>query len=527
MRRRAWVAAACLLPLAAVRPAAAGEPVGKPTREDLRRPTPLKSPEEVARLMKKRGIREGEVSEKERGVKEVALAGAVTLQGESRLGFMPLLAHHMAVEHWFVTGLKLEDVKTKMGAGKRCFAKLRGKCELKKLYGGPGQERYGDGLSHGQDWKWVRGYHERVYELEVEKLVWVKSPAEFEKLGVKFATVGYRVGQHIKRKEYAAAFKLLDQCSALAGDVGVFHWDSAGMRVFLKDMLVLRKAPEKWTGADLVKVACALCRAGASDWPWDRQKQGRAEVEAAIEKWPEKTRLRVAPVAVKAWKKLTYRHQRDVALKLLKSIGGAEVDKLGRDFAAAEAELKRLKAEFKKRAAAHDYDGMRKILDAVAPHQKLVLSYEFSESEVKRINRDLGLCQALEKIWGNEKERLKDVKKTVRSLISGKPFDHPDLPDSDHKPRFVEELATHFLPRLKEAEKREVEKLLVARGEKLDPKTDWQASLVLAELLTGVAGKDARKFLPELVRRRRAAGAPERQLKYLEKFLRTAKRKPE
>jgi hypothetical protein len=519
---RHWV-----LPLltALVLAALAGSAVAldAPSKDELRRPTPLSSPEEVAALMKKRGISKRTIAEKDQGAREVQLVGALTLQKDQSLGFMPLLLHHMAVEHWFVSGLKLREVKAVMGEGRRCYVKLVGERQLLKLFsptGGLGGNRYGNALTHGPNWKRANGYHERVYQLRVTKILWLKTPAEFAELGTKFATIGYRVRRHIKDREYQSARKLLDQCDSLAGDVGLFHWDSKAMDLFLRDLIAVGKPPADWKDQDVRILARAICRVGGADWPWDLQRKGRAEVERAISRWSPEARKRLAPAAVAAWKRLKYRHQRDVALKLLQNLGGVEVERLVREIAAAREELKRLKARFKKRAAAHDYSGMQAVLAATVPHQKLALDFELNENRLRLVRRDLKLCLQLEKTWDNRKKRLDAVRESIESLLE-KP-DSAGLPGKARKPRFGEELATHFLPQLREDEQRQIEKLLIARGEKLDPKVHWRQSLLLAELLTGVAGKATREFLPRLIARRRKAGAPRWQLDYLEKFARAA-----
>jgi hypothetical protein len=309
----------------------------------------------------------------------------------------------------------------------------------------------------------------------------------------------------------------------LAGDVGVFHWNSATMRVFLADLIAVGKPPANWKDEDVGKIAGAICRVGGTDWPWDLKKKGGAAVEAAISRWPSGARRRVAPAAVAEWKKLDYRHQRDVALKLLERLGGAEVEKLKAEFAAASKQLEKLKAELAAKARDRAFREMTEILERIAPLQRLVLDYDLDENRLRPVKHHLKLCLGLEKEWADEARRLEAVKKAIESLLEKPGFG--SLANNTHKPRFPEELAVHFLPQLKKTERAAVERLLIARGRRLDPKRHWQESLLLAELLTGVAGDAARAFLPRLVERRRKAGAPRWQLDYLEKFARASRAK--
>ena len=76
------------------------------------------------------------------------------------------------------------------------------------------------------------------------------------------------------------------------------------------------------------------------------------------------------------------------------------------------------------------------------------------------------------------------------------------LANSKARPRFALDLREHFLPRLSEDDQRRIERLLLALARGLDPEKDWRQSLLIAEMLVGVAGEDTLTFMPGFLERR-------------------------
>ena len=476
------VSFALLLVLLAALPARA--------EEDTLRPSPHATPEAALGDVARRGhprTREAEAPV------AADVVGAVTPLG-GRLGFMPLLQHHMAVEHWFLEGDATRELTASLGARGRRFVRLRGQLTLLGVFGGQGLDWYGNGLQHERDWGPVMGYHERVYRFAVDEVVWVRTREEQAAVQSRQKRLLGELEADMARLDWTGAASRLLAVVEGTRDAGLDPRGLDAIEDYLRRMLVLERDPATWTESDRTAVAESLVLEPFT--PYKEMKTGgRAKLLALVAGWPEAVRVELGPRAVAAWNALEYRFQRDKARAVVFSLDVPPTQALAARLAEAEAKLAAAKERLEALRAAGDYAGMLAVLEEVAADQALILDYALVEQQtqhwVPAARRLAALEAAMDDPAGREALLMDQIRETVAEGTG--------LPNQSLRPRYDAELIERFVPRLTAVERERIETLLLDLAKPLRPSEDWQQVLLVAELLSGFGGDRARAYYPELL----------------------------
>ncbi len=477
--------------------------------QDTLGPTPVATPEVAVRDAETRGHRR---TREAQDPIDADVVGAITPLADGRVGFMPLLQHHMAVEHWFLEGRQANVLAERVGvAGGRRFVRLRGRLHLLGVFGGEGLEWYGNGLQHGRDWGPVMGYHERVYRFVVEEIVWVRTRTEQAAARGVVEDLKERHQADLKRGDYTSALESIERLIESMTDAGLDTRGVEGERDYLRRMLVLERDPQTWSAMDRQVVAEALVLEPFA--PYKEMKEAAsAKLMALVEGWPTDVREAVAPRAVAAWKALRYRHLRKKARPFVLALDAAPTRVLADRLLLAERRIEEAKARLKALEGTDDYEGMLAILDGAAVDQALVLDYALADDRTRHwvpaARRLAALKAAMAAGTQREAVLTQQIEETIASGTG--------LPNSNAKPRYNEELLLRFVPKLTNEERDRVETLLLARASTLDVVDDWRQVLLVAELLAGVGGERTRAYFPTLLRRTRRQ--PSWQREHLERF---------
>ncbi len=471
-------------------------------------PTPHATPEAAMRKAESRGWKRSRDAE---AATDADVVGAITRLPGDRIGFMPLLQHHMAVEHWFLEGGEvgtLADAAKR--AGGRCFVRLRGKLTLLGVFGGGGLEWYGTGLQHGRDWGPVMGYHERIYRFVVEEVVRTRTREEHAAAQRAQVALSGRLKAEMDRLDYAAARKTVREVWEGTEDAG---FDARGLEEvadYLHRMLLLEHDPVGWAEADKDTVAETL---GLSPFaPYRELGQGaRAKLIALVRGWPEAVRQDLAPRVIEAWEALEYRHQRDKARAVLLSLATPVTEAFEARLQEAEANVEAAKARLEALQGTDDYAGMLGVLEAVRADQDLVLDYALADSRTGHWVPAARRLAALQAVMGEASKRADFLIRQIRETVQG----GTGLPNSHARPRYNPEVVQRFAPRLTEVERERVETWLLGVAQTLDVSEDWKQVLLVAELLAGFGGDRAKEYFPVLLRRTK------RQPKWQREHLRT------
>ncbi|MHC5072718.1 MAG: hypothetical protein ACYTGO_19780 [Planctomycetota bacterium] len=343
-----------------------------------------------------------------------------------------------------------------------------------------------------------------------EKVVWTKTTAEFQKSRQVVAAAQQKLTARVQQRRWGEALAALTELSSVAEEAAVRLRDVEKSRAFLAAMALTDKAPDTWTDADVERLGKSCAK--VASWPFRMRKEGAAYVEGKITGLPARVRDKLAAVMIAGWQELGYRFQREQAGKLIEAVGGPEVARWRARTAAMEKLLKELSAKLEERRVARDYRGMQAVLAEIAPVQAWLLAPEFSENRIKQWVPDLETLARLSEAWGDDVERMLVLKKTLTQIVAA----GADLPSQRYQPRLPGEVATHFLPRLSEAEQRAVEGHLIELGDRLVFPKQWAACILVAELIVPVAGERAYSWLPKFIESR--GRAHEWQMKWLRKY---------
>ena len=481
--------------------------------EDVLTPTPAQSPDDVARTMAEHQIPEVTLTDEARAPEAKSLVGAVTGLRGGGLGFMPLLQHHMGVEHWFLEGLTTANLGRELGAGERLFVRLEGTVRLERQWSpfGGGTDFYGSGLPHGQVYGGpgggVMGYHESVYRLKVESVTWVRTRAEFAARTAEYQRAQAALEGAIQTAWWSDALTAHERATGLAADVGV--WRQEDLATPLQAILLFTGDPATWTDADVQAIADAFRKT----FPSALQQTAFDAFGKVARTWAPATRDRLGPPLVAAWLDLGYRFQREAMHKnVLAPLGGEAVQRLDADFAEAEKAMADLKATFQAHLAAHAYADAQQVWATMQPLQAFLLTYEYADQQTQHWLPSLERCVALEAAFDDPAARMALLETQIREAVAA----GRDLPNNAYRPRYPRELDEYFFPRLAPAERERIEALVVDLARALDPDEDWDDSLVAAELLAGVGSKAAEAFFPGFLARR--TSRPAWQVEYHRTF---------
>ena len=497
---RGGIAAAWLLLLA---PQCLGEEDG------TLNPTPFKTPTEAIAHAKRVTL-----GKKPHTLppEDIDVAGAITKLEDGRLGFMPLLQHHMAVEHWFVSGMDTEALKKVVAKeGSRCFVRVRGTCTLVGSYGSSFLQWYGNGLPHRKTHGPTMGYHERVYTLAVKEVVWVRDRAALTAARADLKARQEAIRAALAAGHYVKGETLLSKAVALCPDAGVDPKGLIAMREHAVRMVMLLSDPNTWGEAETQNAI--LCLTGQPTVPFrELRKESTNKLLSLIASWPESLRHGLAPRAIKAWEALQYKHQRNASLRIVSALGGAAID----DWNARRREAKqRVAAAIKELpllAARGDYAGMLKLLEDTEPYQEIDRSYALAKGRVQYWVPAAKRLNALKSLLGDTQARLSAILKTMDETIS----EASGLPNSDVQPRFNHELIERFFPQLTSQELAACEAALIARGKGLDGTKEWKRVLLVTELLSGCGAENAMAFFEAI--KHKVKTRPLWQRKFIEAF---------
>ena len=477
--------------------------------EDTLGPTPHTTPAAAMRRAEASG--RARTRDAEAAV-EADVVGAVTRVRGGGIGFMPLLQHHMAVEHWFLEGPKVAElVAAARRAGGRCFTRLTGELTLLGVFGGEGLEWYGNGLQHGRDWGPVMGYHERVYRFVVADVAWTRTRAQMVAAQQAHAELNKRLEVDMGLLDWAAASKTLTDVIEGTHDAG---FDTRGLdkvQDYLRRMLILERDPATWSEEDKTAVAEALVLEPFA--PYKELKKGaQAKLIALANSWPEAVRDDLGPKTIAAWKALEYRHQRNKAWPVLRSLELEATQALAARLTEATANVEAAKKRLEALQGTDDYAGMLAILEEVAADQALVLDYALAEGRTKHWVPAARRLADLKAVMDHPAKRESLLTSQIRETIESK----TGLPNQHVKPRYNPEVVQRFVPQLTAAERERIETLLLEIARPLRPSEDWQRVLLVAELLSGFGGERTRAYFPTLLRR--SARQPQWQREHLQRF---------
>ncbi len=451
-------------------------------------PTPFKTPEEALAHAKK--LLQNEAL-KAQPAKDVDLVGAVSRSKDGRIGFMPMLQHHMAVEHWFVDGLsdgKIAEALDKQNG--RCFVRVRGNATLLGAYGRGALDWYGNGLAHGGTYvkgdMHVRGYHERVYRLAVDDVVWIKSLAEIREAQAKAKRDDARAKAAAKQGRYAEALTLVDSALRGAKDAGVHTRGIASQRDYLRRMIAVTKDPKTWTQEDRAMAIQMLMRDPVSAFREDHRNAVPRFLEL-VGNWPEAIRHDLAPDAIKSWYALKHRHQHKLTTPLVEALGGPDVDAWRAAVAEAAIKVDEALKTIVSLAAEQRYEAIDKVLADVQPYQRINKSYMLRPDTIEKWKGSVARLTALRGVMKDPAKRLPMIRKQL-ALEIDKPM---ILPHQVTKPRYSEQFIMHVVPHLTGAERSTISKDLVQLLEGFDANKQWKSGLVACELLASVGNEDA------------------------------------
>lgn len=458
-------------------------------------PTPHATPEAVIAALKKQQLSEVEISGRDRKDHPNQVAGKLIRREDGSFAFMPLQLHHMAVEHWFLSGLKREDLPAELRREKRIFVRLAGTYEKMQAFGTGSKalHMWGNGLQHGGSYKGVMGYHERIYRFKVDRVVWARSLTAFVAELQRFGTIRERLHNNIKERRFTNALKDFRLLSEVATDVGYRVHAKIVTEAYLKGLILMHKPCAELTDADIETLAYSITRSRNS-MVYEKGEEGYKLLAAAVPKWSKAKRARLAEFIAPHWHRLTYRFEREDLLDLLGLIGGPAAEDMKAKFERAVAETKRLHKRRRDCAARFDYDGIVQVLKEVQPHQQVALSYEFDPDKVKHWRPDLESCIRLQKVWTDRAARMALLKELI-----GKLLEQPKR--SGARPWLPEDLAVHWFGKLENEERASLAKLILERIRPLDPEKEYKQTLIAARLLTGLPTPEVKAFFPTLLNR--------------------------
>ena len=472
-------------------------------------PTPRATPEAAMEQAQRSGR---ERTRDAQSPVDADVVGAITVRRGATVGFMPLLQHHMAVEHWFLEGPEvagLADAASR--AGGRCFVRLRGTLTLLGVFGGDPLEWYGTGLQHGRDWGPVMGYHERVYRFVVTEVAWTRTRAQMVAVQQAHAQLDQRLKADLDRLDWAAATKALEAVVEGTQDAGLDPRGLDKVQDYLRRMQILERDPATWSEDDKAAVAEVLALEPCAPYK-ELQDGGKAKLLALVGGWPEAVRVDLGPRAVAAWKALEYRFQRDKARPVLFALDVPEVEALAGRLAEAEASVEAAKERLETLRDAGDYAGLLAVFEEVAPDQALVLDYALVENQTQHWVPAARRLAALEAVMHDPAAREALLTTQIRETVR----EGTGLPNQHLRPRYNAEVVERFVPRLTAAERERVETVLLELARPLEAGDDWQQVLLVAELLSGFGGERARAFFPTLLGR--SARSPQWQREHLQRF---------
>ncbi len=500
-RSRTVHAIALLLALLVI---ATGSARAEGTEGNPLEPSPHATPEEAVRHA---STRTAEASPAE----AADVVGALTRLRDGRFGFMPLLQHHMAVEHWFVTGVDTAALAKAFAGTNRCFVRLRGQLTLLGIFGGSGLEWYGNGLEHGRDWGPVMGYHERVYRLEVEDVVWARDRASYLKHRAEQQTAAKAAQALLGELRYQEAKETLHQAVEGHRDAGIDVRGLEQLEQHAAMMTVLLSDPASWGVAEKDVVVQALLR--EPSLPFRELKKGATErLRQLIEAWPEAVHEEFGPRVVEGWMNVEYRHVRDGLRPVVAALRGDAVEAWKEKVEEAKARVEEAKQKLGALAGTGGYAEMLAVLEAARPYQAVMLDYALGDDRTKFWVPAARRLAALTAAWDEPSARMDLLLAQVQETIGSR----SGLPNSSVKPRYNEELGSRFAPRLSEAEKERVETLLLEIAEPLNRKDHWQEILLVGELLSVFGAERAQVFFPTLLRR--SGASPKWQRDHLHAF---------
>ncbi len=477
------------------------------------KPTPYKTPDEaVAHAKKILGTKNVYTSPPE----PVDLSGAITKLEDGRIGFMPLLQHHMAVEHWFVTGIGNERVRKALAKpGSRCFVRVRGTCTLVGSFGSSHLKWYGNGLPHGEvhgdAHGGVMGYHERIYTLDVKEVVWVRNRNALMAARADLKRLRGEIDKTLAAAAYTKGLQLLEHAIKDCPDAGVDPDDLKHMRDHAARMVMLMKDPATWGEAEKKNAIAGLMRNPTKPFRELRRK-GNQRFLNLIASWPESLRLELAPRAIKAWHALKYKHQLKNSFKLVSALGGPDVEAWKARVAEAAEKMKGAKETLKTLADSGNYKAIVELVESTRPYQKIDRSYAFSEKRLGFWLPGAKRLLALQRLEAKPKERVKLLLSQIDETVAS----GAGLPNENYKPRYNDELNRRVFPTLSKEDRAACEAALIEMGKKLNVVKDWKQVLLVAELLSGCGDKPAWAFFESL--RAKTGGRPMWQRAFIKQF---------
>lgn len=474
-------------------------------REELKVPTPFSDPQAVVDTMTRRGAKDIPLAASVRTPKAMEVAGVVTVQEGGRLGFMPLLQHHMAVEHWFLRDMDAAALGAGLAPGSRRYVKLAGqRClehyfdyiERPQILENMDDSFWSSGLPHGKDWGGVLGYHERVYTFRVGQVLWVKDEAAFRRHCEDCGRALRDRERLLKAEDFAGALAAHRRVETLGPEVGMGDTEPQAGR-FLEWILLVKGDAAAWTPEQAAMVGR---EAASGDWPFGIcQDLGEKAFMATAPGWPEAARARVGAAMAAAWRATPYHAQKEVARRRMRAVGGADVSRLEQDIVEAEGKLADALARMKSTIAASQYRDYQAALEAFLPLRAFLAHYHLAdESQLASVRSNLARCLALEAAWGDPARRRETLTATVDALIR----EGADYRGITNGPSIVLELRKRFLPALDAEGKRDLARHVLEAGGRLNLKEDSFGLLMVGTLMVSVGGEGASEFLEGLLRKR-------------------------
>jgi len=168
---------------------------------------------------------------------DVDIVAGLIVRRDDRVVFDPLLGNHRAVSYWFVVN---KDVFFDKKRETRFYTRVKGRVQLYAYFAAPRKKGYSDfvpipakfiynpggtslrpgGTYHSADGGSLKGYHERVYKIDIEEVIYVITPEEYRARAARYESAARKAIHVLSTGEAAEAVPMLEAARELENDAG-------------------------------------------------------------------------------------------------------------------------------------------------------------------------------------------------------------------------------------------------------------------------------------------------------------------